>query len=86
MTIKSSVQCHQIIFYKAATRNISCTVTLEEYLDLCVNCPEGYEQSLQETRRPAHLHFHNQAALKAILNNNPVMEPVKLFAPAVMSA
>jgi hypothetical protein len=86
MTSNIPVQCSQTIFYKLTTRNIPCTVTLEEYLDLCANCPEGFEQSLQETTRPAQLHFHNQAALRAILNNKPVMEPVAVFSPVEMSA
>jgi hypothetical protein len=86
MTSKSSVLHQQTIFYNDATRNIPCTVTLEEYLALCAHCPEGYEQSLQETTRPAQLRFENQAALRAILNNKPVMEPVALFTPLEMSA
>lgn len=73
----------QTLFYQTITFSYPCTVTLEQYLELCAHCPEGYEQSLTVTDKPTQFHFNNQAVLNAVLHSLPVIEPVLLFDDAI---
>ncbi|WP_340677867.1 hypothetical protein [Paraglaciecola sp.] len=67
------------LFYQTITFSYPCTITLEEYLALCENCPDGYEQSLKQTYKPCQFHFSNKAVVNAVLNKLLVVEPVLLF-------
>ena len=67
------------LFYQTVTFSHPCTVSLEEYLQHCENCPEGYEQSLKVTYRPAQYHLSNTAVVDALLNKQLVVEPILLF-------
>jgi hypothetical protein len=70
------------VFYETVTYKTACTVTLEEYLELCQTCPEDYEQSLEFTDRPTQILLSSPTAsrvLKALKNGEKVLQPVKLF-------
>jgi hypothetical protein len=67
------------LFYKTITFTYPCTVTLEQYLQLCEQCPQGCEQSLKVTDEPSHFDLSNTAVVDAVLSSRPVIEPVLLF-------
>ena len=69
----------QTLFYQTVTFSHPCTISLEEYLQLCEDCPDGYEQSLKVTYRPAQYHLSNTAVVDALLNNQLVVEPILQF-------
>ena len=71
----------QTLFYQTITFSYPCTVTLEQYLQLCANCPDNCEQSLRVVDEPAHYDLNNTAVVDALLSSRPVIEPVLLFAP-----
>ncbi|WP_133470542.1 hypothetical protein [Paraglaciecola marina] len=82
INLEDSSEILNKVFYETVTHKTACTVTLEEYLELCNTCPENYEQSLEFTDRPTQIIFSSPTAsrlLKALKNGEKILQPVKLF-------